>query len=207
MPAGKQTAYEEDIHLPLIVRGPNVAAGRRVSQITGNIDLAPTMAAMGGVKPGDFVDGRSFLPLVTGQAPTTWRQAYLVEHWTPGPEDPAAINQEPGDIDQEPTDIPPTATATAAPTPTASAGKRALSKLTIPEFHGIRVDGYTYVEYVTGEKELYDLTKDPYQLNNLASKADPALLKEFSDRVAALVKCKADSCRAAEDQPFTVKAP
>jgi N-acetylglucosamine-6-sulfatase len=197
LPAGKQTAYEEDIHLPLIVRGPNVPAGAHVSQITGNIDLAPTFADMAGVKPGDFVDGRSFLPLATGKPPTTWRQAYLVEHWAQGPEDAGAINQEPPDEDQSPAET--TAAATATPAPKA---KGPLAKLAIPEFHGIRVNGYTYVEYVTGEKELYDLTKDPYELTNLAPKSNPTLLKQFSDRVAVLVSCKADSCRAAEDQPL-----
>jgi len=198
MPAGKQTAYEEDIHLPLIIRGPNIAAGSHVSDLTGNIDLAPTLADMGGVKAADFVDGRSFLPLAQGKGTGGGRQAYLVEHWLQGPADPTAINQEPGDQDDQPT-----ADATAEPTATATAtAKRAA--LTIPEFHGIRVKNFTYVEYSTGEKELYNVTKDPYELTNLAPKADPALLKMFSDRVKDLVTCKAEACRAAEDKPFVV---
>lgn len=36
--------------------------------------------------------------------------------------------------------------------------------------YAARSPGWTYVEYITGEKELYDLTADPYQLKNLAGK-------------------------------------
>ena len=39
MPAGKQTAYDEDIHVPLIVRGPGVPADRTRDEIVGNVDL------------------------------------------------------------------------------------------------------------------------------------------------------------------------
>ncbi len=39
----------------------------------------------------------------------------------------------------------------------------------IPQFSAIRTNEWKYVEYLTGEKELYDLTSDPYELNNLAS--------------------------------------
>ena len=78
MPSGKQTAYDFDIHLPLIVRGPGVPRGRTVDQVAGNVDLAPTMAAMGGAVVPSFVDGRSLLPLLTGAAPASWRNAYQV---------------------------------------------------------------------------------------------------------------------------------
>lgn len=207
MPAGKQTAYDEDIHLPLIIRGPNIAAGSHVKQLSGNIDLAPTLANMGGVNPADFIDGRSLLPLATGKPPTQWRQAYLVEHWQPGPEASGAIMQEPADEDELPSVISSAGLRTQPANATqAPKSPGILARLGIPEFHGVRVNGYSYVEYATGEKELYDLSKDPYELDNLASKTDPSLLKAFSERVAALVKCKADSCRDAEDKPLPIDA-
>jgi arylsulfatase A-like enzyme len=40
----------------------------------------------------------------------------------------------------------------------------------IPEFYAIRTAEWKYVEYVTGETELYDLVNDPYELGNLAGK-------------------------------------
>ncbi len=44
----------------------------------------------------------------------------------------------------------------------------------IPDYLGVRdvAGGFTWVEYETGERELYDLTRDPYELVNRA--ADPA---------------------------------
>jgi hypothetical protein len=44
----------------------------------------------------------------------------------------------------------------------------------MPDFRGVRdvAAGLCYVEYETGEVELYDLARDPYQLENLA--ADPS---------------------------------
>jgi arylsulfatase A-like enzyme len=38
----------------------------------------------------------------------------------------------------------------------------------IPEFHAVRTVEWKYVEYVTGEKELYDLRNDPYEMENIA---------------------------------------
>ena len=214
MPAGKQTAYEEDIHLPLIVRGPGVAAGKMASQITGNIDLAPTFADMAGAKPGDFVDGRSFLPLILGKGPDNWRNVYLVEHFVQSSApttqaSPVPDTQEPEDLDQLPDDQygDTVATPEASPPTATPAAKRPNRVGGIPEFHGLHGDGYIYVEYVTGEKEFYDLTKDPYELNNLASKLDTETLKVLSARVGELVRCKAESCRAAENQSLNVKVP
>ncbi|MEK0081909.1 sulfatase [Benzoatithermus flavus] len=75
---GKTTAYEEDIRAPLIVRGPGVPAGEKRDQLVLNNDLAPTFAAMAGVEPPGFVDGRSFLPLLhDGKLP--WRRSFLIE--------------------------------------------------------------------------------------------------------------------------------
>ena len=50
MPAGKQTAFDEDIHVPFIVRGPGVPAGRTRDEIVGNVDWAPTFAALAGAQ-------------------------------------------------------------------------------------------------------------------------------------------------------------
>jgi N-acetylglucosamine-6-sulfatase len=38
----------------------------------------------------------------------------------------------------------------------------------IPEFYAVRTAEWKYVEYSTGEKELYDLKNDPYELENIA---------------------------------------
>ncbi|HRH46412.1 MAG TPA: hypothetical protein PKY82_32510, partial [Pyrinomonadaceae bacterium] len=73
----------------------------------------------------------------------------------------------------------------------------------IPEFQGIRVDDFTYIEYETGEKELYDLKKDPDQLKNIASTADSAWLKKLAEHLQELRGCTGENCRKIEDKSIT----
>ena len=208
MPAGKQTAYETDIHLPLLIRGPGVTAGAHVQAITGNIDLAPTIAEIGGATLSDAPDGRSLLPFLRGQPPkeADWRQAYLLEHWltSTNPQDrSAAAELEPDDLDQSSDSTDSSSPDSTSTTPTSiRAGKAALTN--IPEYQGLRMANFTYVEYSTGEKELYDLTKDPNELDNLAAGADPALLATLHQRLDELRACKADGCRTAENRPLAL---
>jgi arylsulfatase A-like enzyme len=51
----------------------------------------------------------------------------------------------------------------------------------------VRTQRYVYAEYTTGERELYDLQTDPYQLTNVASNpANAALVAQLSALVATL---------------------
>jgi N-acetylglucosamine-6-sulfatase len=78
--SGKQTAYDTDIKVPLIVTGPGVPLGAQVSQLTENVDLNPTFQELAGVKPPGSVDGQSLVPLIHGHPEDDWRQAVLIEH-------------------------------------------------------------------------------------------------------------------------------
>ena len=49
-----------------------------------------------------------------------------------------------------------------------------------PPFRALRGEDVLYVEYETGERELYDLRQDPFELSNLAQQADKSLLRAFS---------------------------
>jgi arylsulfatase A-like enzyme len=97
--SGKQTAFETDIRVPLIVTGPGVPAGRTVSQLTSSIDLAPTFETLAGLPVPAAVDGHSLVGLWRGRDPADWRQAILVEHHGPdfSPADPDRQTSKPGD--------------------------------------------------------------------------------------------------------------
>ncbi|MGH3752017.1 MAG: sulfatase family protein [Pseudonocardiaceae bacterium] len=173
---GKNTAYDEDIRVPLIVRGPSVPAGRTREQLTGNIDLAPTFAELAGVPAPDFIDGRSLVPLLREDPPSTatWRQAYLIEHESipaDRPKPPPWMREQ-----QEPT----------------------FNRPNVPTLRGLRTSQYLYVEYTTGDRELYDLAADPAELTNLAPTADPRLLDTLTNQLHAMRECQAKTCRAAE---------
>ena len=79
LPHGKLQPYEEDINFPLIVRGPGIPRGAVEKGLVGNHDIAPTLADIAGAAVPDFVDGRSFLPLATEEAPSWPRTAILSE--------------------------------------------------------------------------------------------------------------------------------
>jgi len=165
---GKNSAFEEDIRVPMLVRGPGVPAGRVVEALTLNIDLAPTFAALAGVPIPAFVDGRSLAGWLGNTPPQTWREVFAVEHYADRP---------------------------------VSELRPARRARQIPEFAGLRMHDLVYIEYKTGERELYDLAADTYQLRNLAAAAPQGLIAQLSGRLAALRECRGRSCLAAENAP------
>lgn len=69
-----------------------------------------------------------------------------------------------------------------------------------PSYKAVRTRDHTYVEYANGEKELYDLRDDPYQLRSRHKNADRGLMQELQKRLAALERCSGEVCRQAEDR-------
>jgi N-acetylglucosamine-6-sulfatase len=90
---GKLTAFDTDIHVPLVVMGPGVRPGSTTSEVAENIDLAKTFAAIGGTTLPS--DGHSLMPLLRGQTPPDWSDAALIEHRN------ARRSQEGADIQQK----------------------------------------------------------------------------------------------------------
>ena len=140
---GKEEPYEEAIRVPLVVRGPGIPAGERSESTAVNADLAPTIAAIAGAKPGLTMDGRSLLPLARRPERTTRR------------------------------DFP----------------------ITGATFDGVRTPRYAYVERKSGERELYDLKRDPHQLRNRAGDERLARVeRRLAARLAELRECAGRSC-------------
>lgn len=125
---GKIWPYQESTHVPLIVRTPWTHSAQRNNQPVLNVDLAPTISALAGVKPGLPEDGRSFVPLLHGQR-VPWRHAFLVEYL----------------------------------------GHDLLRQGGPPPYEAVQTRRNLYVEYKNGWRELYNLRKDPWELNNIAA--------------------------------------
>ena len=79
--AGKRTAFDQDIRVPLIVAGPGVPPGSATSRVTGTVDLAPTFEHWAGLGVDRSRDGRSLTPLLDGRL-SRWQRALLIEHTT-----------------------------------------------------------------------------------------------------------------------------
>jgi N-acetylglucosamine-6-sulfatase len=63
-------------------------------------------------------------------------------------------------------------------------------------FSALRNERYLYAEHDNGERELYDLARDPHQLESMADDpAHAALQARLAERLAALQVCAGASCR------------
>lgn len=79
--AGKWFMHEESIRVPMIVYDPRLdprRRGRRISEMTLNIDIGPTLLSYAGVPPPPM-QGRDLRPLIEGQR-VPWRTEWFYEH-------------------------------------------------------------------------------------------------------------------------------
>ncbi len=195
--AGKWTAYEEDIRVPLVVRGPGVPEGETLPHMVLNNDLAPTFADLAGTETPSFVDGRSLEPLLTDE-PTPlrgWRQRFVIESVA----ERSGVPQPPFITESE---VAPLLTGDPLPNDwrrSSATTAQSSEEWGRPWLKALRTNRYLYVEYKTGEHELYDLRKDPRELNNMYATAPPELKQRLEAQLDALRQCSAAECRAAED--------
>jgi N-acetylglucosamine-6-sulfatase len=195
---GKWTAYEEDIRVPLIVRGPGVPEGVKLEHLVLNNDLAPTFADLGGVAPPDFVDGRSLVPLLGANPPPAdeWRQAYLVEAMAEVTGTPSlADDNTPRLLTGDPWPYEDSRRSSLLERPSLEDAGR-------PGLQAVRTQDHLYVEYESGESELYDLEEDPYELDNVYEETELEYLWRLEGWLDALRECVGEECRAVEDGDY-----
>jgi arylsulfatase A-like enzyme len=131
--AGKWTPHEPSIRVPLLLYDPRLPAevrGASLPQMALNIDIAPTLLELAGVRPPASMQGESLLPLLRGET-TTWRTDFFYEHVFEHPR--------------------------------------------IPKTEGVRTEEWKYIRYVEADpaiEELYDLRRDPQELENLAGRQE-----------------------------------
>ncbi len=187
MMSGKGMPYEEDIHVPLIIRGPGVRKNAVRDELTSIIDLAPTFAQIAGARLSNPVDGRSLAPLLGLRLPgTIWRTSLLMEHYkAPSQEENETLSEsleppDPGDLQRQALDLP------------------------VPDYMGIRTANYKYIQRIGTARELYDLVNDPYEMENQWQNADPQFQQELADLIELYRTCAAANCRAIEETPAPV---
>ncbi len=73
-------AYEEDNHIPFIVKWPGVTKEDSVcTEYISLVDLMPTLLQMGEAPIPDDLDGRDLTPLLSNKIPEDWNDSILVE--------------------------------------------------------------------------------------------------------------------------------
>lgn len=154
----KRWMYEESIRMPFLIRYPGeIQPGTVVDDIVLNIDFAPTLLDFAGLETPGYMQGRSFRRNLNGERPPDWRQAMYYRYWMHG-----------------------------------SGARR-------PAHYGIRTDrfklvffyglplGHTENEPTEPGWELYDLVKDPHELDNVYDdEAYAHIVWELKARLRAL---------------------
>jgi N-acetylglucosamine-6-sulfatase len=202
---GKFLSYEPSTHLPFLIRGPHIKPGSESGEIVGNIDVAPTILELAGVTPDKSVDGRSMKPFFEDPELRTLRP-YLFESFVETDDvlEAGAI-AEPGDQSRSSRQQSLGATQSNA---AARPGGGASASLLAPpkDYEGIRLGPYKYIAWPDGEKELYDLETDPYELNNLVRIPNYFPVRNFLHRelTERLEDCGGRGCREeASEMPLT----
>lgn len=140
LPPGKECPFEEDIHIPLIIRGPGVPVGSTAGVVSSHTDLTPTILKLAGSDRSDF-DGTPIpLDVESLAAPSSgehvnvefWGQAYLEGKYG---------------------------------SPFADA-----STTSNNTYKALRLVGKNYnllyTVWCSGEREFYDMSRDPSQMHN-----------------------------------------
>lgn len=159
---GKSLGYEEDVNVPLVIRGPGVAKNRQTELVTDHTDISPTIIDLIGLPPRPDFDGVAIpvhaanLHKAETATQQRWHEHASIEYWG-----------------------------------TAYFEGIYGSLISNNTFKAIRVIGRGYNLYYSvwcnNEHELYDMQKDPHQLNNLLLKpnSNVSLLGHPIAKVAA----------------------
>lgn len=66
-----------------------------------------------------------------------------------------------------------------------------------PRFHAVRTANSLYLDYETGERELYNLTTDPHQLKSV-HRSRPKVVSRMKRELEVLKDCGGEECYRAE---------
>jgi N-acetylglucosamine-6-sulfatase len=184
---GKFLAYEPSTHLPFLMRGPGIKAATQTGEMAENIDIAPTVLELAGATADKSIDGRSMVPYIHDTKLRT-RRPILFESFV-----------QTSDVEENgggPPVIPvPEGESPAAGASTSGAKTSILAPA--KDYYGIRLGPYKYIEWPEGEKELYDINKDPYELNNRIRERNLFPIRNFlHNELLRLETCRSRECQA-----------
>lgn len=170
----KRLMFDQSLQMPMLVRWPDeIDGGSRSEAIITNVDFAATLLDACGIAAGESLptsQGRSFLPLLKGEEIVDWPDAMYYRYWEH--DDPIHA---------------------------------------APAHYGVRTADYKLIHYygsglgVPGaggaesesEWELYDLGRDPEEVNNVADDARYAHIR--ADLELRLVELQ----QHYQDEPYT----
>jgi N-acetylglucosamine-6-sulfatase len=168
IPQGKMVPYDPSTQVPLLIRGPGIPRDRTTKALVGDVDLAATILDATPARPSRPLDGRSILPFARN---TRLRSLRPLLHTTAGQGAKGRTNTREG-------------------------GTRG-TQPRVPAWSAVRTTRWLYVEYKSGQREMYDLKRDHWQKDNVIG--DPrsgARIRRFTLRrlLSDLQRCRGRSC-------------
>jgi arylsulfatase A-like enzyme len=146
----KRFMYEPSLRVPMVVRAPGGRRRATHELMTLNIDIAPTILDYADIPKPQSMQGTSFRPLLAGAAPVDWRKSmyytYYENSWALAGKGKEAM---------------------------ADPAFRFFTPHRIGPHRGVRTPTHKLIHYYAeGDYwELFDLERDPNELNNLYGKA------------------------------------
>ncbi|HEY2054467.1 MAG TPA: sulfatase-like hydrolase/transferase, partial [Solirubrobacterales bacterium] len=203
---GKFLAYEPSTHLPLIIRGPGIEPNTQSGQLVSTIDIAPTILELAQVTPDKSIDGTSLVPFMTEPSLRT-RRPLLFESFVQSNDVEGDGNAATGEVAAAGAARGKLGVKGASGKAAPGEGAAAHASVVAPpkNYYGIRLGPYKYIEWPDGEKELYDINQDPYELNNIARDKNYAPIRNFlHEELVRLEQCSGRTCQeVAEKLPLT----
>lgn len=171
IPQGKMVPYDPSTHVPLLIRGPGLPRGRTTAALVGDVDLAPTILDAASARARRVLDGSSYLAFARN---VRRRRLRPLLHTTAGKGARRRTNTREG-------------------------GTRR-TQPRVPAWRALRTTRWLYVEYKGGQRELYNMKRDPWQLNSRAD--DPTIRREVRTLrriLNDLRTCRGASCSRIAD--------
>jgi arylsulfatase A-like enzyme len=190
---GKFVAYDPSAKVPLLIRGPGIQPGVVPNEMVTNVDLVATILDIANADPGITIDGRSYLPFA--QSPTTRSQRPILFETgrAIALADPAGAStskrRKKSSIYVKNLDL----------DRTAQLSGRVIKP---PKYRAIRTRRYLLIKYSDHGRELYDMAKDPLQVNSVYKNPRyKAIKKLLLKRLARLTRCAGATCNPIIKKP------
>ena len=168
--SGKMLPYEPSSRVPLLISGPGLPRGASSGELAANVDLAPTLVDIAGARAGLNMDGRSLLPFARRPGRRSNRP---ILHETGGSRYVNRRGQDEG-------------------TNLATSLRRVMT------YRAVRTRSWLYVRYRDGARELYDMRRDPGQLQSRhADRRYQPTRRALHRLLRRLARCEGAQCRRA----------
>jgi len=208
LPSCKLNVYDHDLRIPMVIKGPGIKGGTTFDNPVSNVDIAPTILGLAGVdtsKIAPAMDGRSMASLLIDAADSdvmlatrqhlkresedwqavAWRKHHLVEYHSNG--NLVRYGHLVDDVHSN----------TYRALRFTKDGPVGSGNMLYAEFTSLEDWNFSSYSFV----EIFDLDKDPHQLNNLANTTSQSTKASLHDLLKAQWQCAGRTCEELTSAP------